>query len=218
MSFDFHHELTTIIPHLRAFARSLTQDADSADDLVQDTIVRAMDACHQFTPGTNFKAWMFTILRNLHVNGLRRKYRTQPLDDVSAALHSVPAGQDSSLEFADLKRALARMSHDQREVLVLVGAAGFSYEEAAAICGCAVGTIKSRLSRARRELMRLMVGGSSTDGTRLAPRQAMRRLRQVSDPRALLDDIDGRARASVGPPAHGRDDRPQRQPPERMAG
>jgi RNA polymerase sigma-70 factor (ECF subfamily) len=218
MAFDFHNELTTIVPHLRAFARSLTQDADSADDLVQDTIVRAMDARQQFTPGTNFKAWMFTILRNLHVNGLRRKYRTQPLDDVSASLHSVPAAQDSSLEYADLRRALAQLSHDQREVLVLVGATGFSYEEAAAICGCAVGTIKSRLSRARRELFRLMVGERAANGGRLPPRQAMRRLRQVGDPLSLLQAGNEETRATARRSGAATEETRQRQGAQRLAG
>ncbi len=157
MTFDIHQEIVGVLPHLRAFARSLTGDADKADDLVQDTVVRALNAAAQFTPGTNFKAWTFTILRNLHVNHLRRrKIQADQRGGVDLDLIPVPATQPSSLEFEDMRRALACLSPEQHEVVLLIGASGFSYEDAARICGCAVGTIKSRLCRARRELARLM--------------------------------------------------------------
>jgi RNA polymerase sigma-70 factor (ECF subfamily) len=160
VQFDFHAELTGAIPHLRAFARSLSGDADRADDLVQDAILRALRAESQFTPGTNFRAWIFTILRNQYVNQLRRrKFVAEPKDGVDLDLLWVPPSQDAKLEFQDFRRALMMLTPDQREILLMVGASGFSYEEAAEICGCAVGTVKSRLSRARRELSRLLNAG-----------------------------------------------------------
>lgn len=159
MAQSFNDELIGTISHLRSFARSLTGDADVADDLVQDAMTRALAAQHQFTPGTNFKAWIFTILRNLHVNNLRRrKFRAEPLDAVSPEMWSVLPRQDAQLEMDDFRRALARLSPEQREVLILVGASGFSYEDAAQICECAVGTVKSRLSRARRDLFKILSG------------------------------------------------------------
>lgn len=159
MTQSFNDELVGTIPHLRSFARSLAGDADVADDLVQDAVTRALAAQRQFTPGTNFKAWIFTILRNLHVNNLRRrKFRAEPLDAVSPEMWSVLPRQDAQLEMDDFRRALVRLSPEQREVLILVGASGFSYEDAAQICECAVGTVKSRLSRARRDLFKILSG------------------------------------------------------------
>ncbi len=156
---EFQRELIANIPHLRAFARFVTQNADHANDLVQDTIVRALRARHQFQPGTNFKAWTFTILRNLHVNNLRRqRLKFDSIEDGALDYFAVAPGQEARLEFQELKRGMAKLSREHREVLILVGASGFSYEEAAEICGCAVGTIKSRLSRARTELYRILVG------------------------------------------------------------
>lgn len=175
MPFDFHAELTMLLPHMRAFARSLTGDADRADDLVQDTILRALKAREQFQPDTHFRAWVFTILRNHWVSQLRRKPFLGPsLDEEGAPELGCPAGQDDVLMLADLRRALARMSADHREVLLLVGANGFSYEEAAAICGCAVGTVKSRVSRARRELLRDLEGlpALAANGPGVAPSAA----------------------------------------------
>lgn len=187
MQFDFHAELTGAIPHLRAFARSLCGDADRADDLVQDAILRALRAESQFTPGTNFRAWIFTILRNQYVNQLRRrKFVAEPKDGVDLDLLWVAPSQDAKLEFQDFRRALMMLTPDQREILLMVGASGFSYEEAAQICGCAVGTVKSRLSRARRELSRLLgagrglarrsefVGGRRGRGAAAAPVKLMR--------------------------------------------
>lgn len=159
MPFDFNAELTLMLPHMRAFARSLAGNADRADDLVQDTILRALKAHAQFHPGTHFRAWIFTILRNHWVSEMRRRPFLGPsLDAEGAPELGRPPDQDDALMLADLRRALARMSPDHRDVLVLVGAQGFSYEEAAAICGCAVGTVKSRVSRARRELLRDLDG------------------------------------------------------------
>lgn len=176
MPFDFHAELTMLLPHMRAFARSLTGDADRADDLVQDTILRALKARAQFQPDTHFRAWVFTILRNHWVSQMRRKpFLGLSLDEEGAPELGCPAGQDDVLMLTDLRRALARMSPDHREVLLLVGANGFSYEEAAVICGCAVGTVKSRVSRARRELARDLEGrpALAAPASRAAPSAAV---------------------------------------------
>jgi RNA polymerase sigma-70 factor, ECF subfamily len=154
---EFRSALVDSIPHLRAFARSLTRNRDRADDLVHDAAVRALAAAEQFTPGTNFKAWIFTILRNLYYNEGRKDHsRNVPFDEATVTEHAIPATQEAALEFCDFRRAFGRLSDAQREVLMLVGASGLSYEEAAKVCNCAVGTIKSRASRAREELTRLL--------------------------------------------------------------
>src|ERR671923_213092 len=158
-SAEFRLALVDSIPHLRAFARSLTRNRDRADDLVHDAAVRALAAAHQFCPGTNFKAWIFTILRNLYYNeGRRDRSKNVPFEEATVAEHSIPATQEVALEFSDFKRAFWRLGEDHREVLILVGASGLSYEEAAEVCNCAVGTIKSRISRARHELAHLLAG------------------------------------------------------------
>ncbi|MGE0733564.1 MAG: sigma-70 family RNA polymerase sigma factor [Alphaproteobacteria bacterium] len=145
------------LSHLRAFARSLTSNREQADDLAHDAIVRALAAAEQFTPGTNFKAWIFTILRNLFYNeGRKRWSRFTSIDDLAGNEPSIPGSQEASLEFCDFRRAFWQLNPDQREVLILVGASGLSYEDAAAVCSCAVGTIKSRVSRARQDLKKMM--------------------------------------------------------------
>ncbi len=154
---EFRSALVDAIPHLRAFARSLTRNRDRADDLVHDAAVRALAAADQFTPGTNFKAWIFTILRNLYYNEGRKDHsRNVPFDEATVTEHAIPATQEAALEFCDFRRAFWQLGEDHREVLMLVGASGLSYEEAATICNCAVGTIKSRVSRARQELTKLL--------------------------------------------------------------
>jgi RNA polymerase sigma-70 factor, ECF subfamily len=141
------------VPKLRAFAISLSGNVDRADDLVQETLVRALANIHSFEPGTNMQAWLFTILRNLFRSEYRKRRRE--VEDVegrySDTLVSQPE-QGSRLELKQMRAALAKLPDDQREALILVGASGFSYEEAAAICGCAVGTVKSRVNRARNRL------------------------------------------------------------------
>jgi RNA polymerase sigma-70 factor (ECF subfamily) len=141
------------IPKLRAFAISLSGNVDRADDLVQETMLRALANIDSFQPGTNLQAWLFTILRNLFRSEYRKRKRE--VEDVdgrySDSLVSAPE-QDSQLEFKELRAALDKLPQDQREALILVGASGFSYEEAAKICECAVGTIKSRVNRARTRL------------------------------------------------------------------
>jgi RNA polymerase sigma-70 factor, ECF subfamily len=145
------------VPSLRAFAISLCGNVDRADDLVQETILRAWANLHSFEPGTNMSAWLFTILRNLFRSEYRKRRRE--VEDADGAyaesLTSLP-DQSSHLEMDEFRRALNNLPADQRESLILVGASGFSYEEAAAICGCAVGTIKSRVNRARTRLSEML--------------------------------------------------------------
>ena len=136
------------VPSLRAFAISLSGNVDRADDLVQETLLRAMANINSFQPGTNMSAWLFTILRNLFRSEYRKRRREVEDTDGSYAetLKSHPE-QQSRVEFEEFREALAKLPPDQREALILVGASGFSYEEAAAICECAVGTIKSRVNQ-----------------------------------------------------------------------
>jgi RNA polymerase sigma-70 factor (ECF subfamily) len=158
---DVEAMLLEVIPHLRAFARSLTRNRDQADDLTHDAVVRALAAIDQFTPGTNFKAWMFTILRNLYYNECRKRWiKSTPIDEMAGDEPSIGPAQESNLEFNDFRRAFWQLNADQREVLILVGASGFSYEEAAAVCNCRVGTVKSRVSRARAELKQILELGT----------------------------------------------------------
>jgi RNA polymerase sigma-70 factor (ECF subfamily) len=152
------------VPSLRAFAISLSGNIDRADDLVQETLLRAIANIDSFQPGTNMSAWMFTILRNLFRSEYRKRRREVEDTDGSYAesLKSHPE-QSSRLEFQEFRAALAKLPPDQREALILVGASGFSYEEAASICDCAVGTIKSRVNRARTRLADLLSIESAED-------------------------------------------------------
>ena len=154
---DINAQILVCLPHLRAFARSLAGDRDRADDLVQSAIQRALAAAAQFTPGTNFKGWIFTILRNVYFSELRRHRHLEiPIDEANLNSHASQPTQMAGLEFGEFRRAFDMLPAEQREALVLVGADGFSYEAAAAVCGVPIGTVKSRVSRARRELGKLM--------------------------------------------------------------
>jgi RNA polymerase sigma-70 factor, ECF subfamily len=159
-SLEFRMALVECIPHLRAFARSLTRNREQADDLVHDAAVRALTAESQFSPGTNFKAWIFTILRNLYYNRWREhRVRSALLEDPALGIERVGPPQEAALKIRDFKRAFWQLGQDQREALILVGASGMSYEEAAAICQCPVGTVKSRVSRARQQLLQPLYAG-----------------------------------------------------------
>jgi RNA polymerase sigma-70 factor (ECF subfamily) len=150
-------EVLAAIPHLRAFATSLTGNRDRADDLVQDTIVRAWANIDRFERGTNLNAWLFTILRNhFHSEYRKRKREVEDADGSYAARLKTHPDQQSHLDFEDFRTALATLPVDQREALLLVGAQGMSYEEAAEICNVAVGTMKSRVNRARSKLALLL--------------------------------------------------------------
>jgi RNA polymerase sigma-70 factor (ECF subfamily) len=149
----FKTELIDLLPSLRAFARSLTHNVAQADDLVQDTLVKALANVERFEPGTNLRAWLFTILRNHYYSQLRKaKREVEDAEGRYAGRIAVRPEQDGTVDLEDFKIAFAQLAPDHREVLTLVGASGCSYEEAAQICGCAVGTIKSRVNRARRKL------------------------------------------------------------------
>jgi RNA polymerase sigma-70 factor (ECF subfamily) len=162
----FRKELVGLIPHLRAFARTLAGDPTSADDLAQDAMMKAWDARASFQMGTNMKAWTFMILRNQFYSEKRRAWRQTQLDQ-EAAERTLIAVDDPEAPVAldELRQSLAMLPPEQREALILVGAGGFAYEEAAEICGCAVGTVKSRVSRARRALQAILEqGGYRRDG------------------------------------------------------
>lgn len=153
----FRRELLETLPHLRAFARALCGRPDFADDLVQETAIRAWTARDRFTPGTNLRAWTFAILRNHYLDQWRRERRHVDYDPEAAEkLLVMEANQEGPLHLSDMENALLKLSPERREAILLIGAAGFSYEEAAQICGCAIGTMKSRVARARVELARLL--------------------------------------------------------------
>ena len=149
--------ILSALPHLRAFAISLTGNVERADDLVQDTIVRGLHFINQFERGTNLQGWLFTILRNqFHTNHRKRKREVEDADGIFASKLSVIPEQGGHLEFEDFRLALAKLSPDQREAILLIGAEGFTYEEAAVICRTKVGTIKSRVNRARTRLAEIL--------------------------------------------------------------
>jgi RNA polymerase sigma-70 factor (ECF subfamily) len=150
-------QILATVPSLRAFAISLSGNVDRADDLVQETLLRALANIHSFQPGTNLSAWLFTILRNLFRSEYRKRKREVEDTDGSFAesLKSYPE-QHGRVELQEFRAALAQLPPEQREALILVGASGFSYEEAADICECAVGTIKSRVNRARGRLAKML--------------------------------------------------------------
>ncbi len=168
--FSFKREMLAALPSLRAFAVSLSRRYDRADDLVQETVMKAWGKQESFQPGTNMRAWLFTILRNEFYSQMRRNGRELPDPDgiFAGNLASHPE-QYGKMDMADFKTALDQLPDDQREAIVLIGASGFAYEEAAAIAGVAVGTIKSRVNRARTKLQELLSvngeGDYGPDGT-----------------------------------------------------
>ena len=180
-------DLVAAIPNMRAFAISLCGNRDRADDLVQEALVKAWNHLDSFQVGTNLKAWLFTILRNAYFSELRKtKREVADSDGLLAARVAVPAEQHAHLDLKDLSNALAELPVDQREALILVGAEGFSYEDAASISGCAVGTVKSRVNRARAKLTELMNASDSdaaevvADDNDERPAKAKRRLASSS--------------------------------------
>jgi RNA polymerase sigma-70 factor (ECF subfamily) len=157
----FKTELLTLIPHLRAFARTLTGDPTAADDLAQDALMKAWDARASFQLGTNMKAWTFMILRNQFYSEKRKSWRQIQLDQEAAERTLVAIDNpEAPVALDELRLGLGMLPAEQREALILVGAGGFAYEEAAEICGCAVGTVKSRVSRARRALQAILDAGA----------------------------------------------------------
>ena len=158
---EFKVQLGQVIPHLRAFGRSLSGSRDLADDLVQETLLKAWAARQRFQAGTNMRAWTFIILRNLYLSQMRRaRFKGEWDDLVADRILAAPASQDKHVELGDMQRALLHLPQPQREALILVGAGGFAYEEAADICQVAVGTIKSRVARGRVALEQILSEGS----------------------------------------------------------
>ena len=157
---QFRQQLTAVLPQLRAFARSLaTGQPEFADDLVQDALLRAWSARSSFRAGTNFRAWIFVILRNLFLSEMRRsKFKGEWNDLTAERLLVSPMHQERHIDLSDMQRALGMLPVGQREALILVGAGGFSYKDAADITGVAVGTVKSRVARARMALEAIMAG------------------------------------------------------------
>jgi RNA polymerase sigma-70 factor (ECF subfamily) len=154
---EFQNDLARLVPNLRAFARSLSGSADQADDLVQETLVKAWNSRESFAPDSNLKAWLFTILRNTFLSERRkRKWELQDVDGEGAAQLSVRGDQLGHMDMLDFQLALDGLPPDPKEALLLIGAEGFSYEEAALMCGCAVGTMKSRVNRARVRLAQVL--------------------------------------------------------------
>ena len=186
-------DMVALVPQLHTFARSLCRDGVRADDLVQEALMRAINNIQRFKPGTNLKAWLFTIVRNEHYSQLRRsKFEAHGMDIELLPEPSVPPDHDGKLELRDLNRALAALSPGQRTALILVSVSGFSYEEAAEICGCAVGTIKSRVARARETLLEMLEG-----------RQPMPEAREGDSDEVGLDDFPvGRHSVERRLPAH----------------
>jgi len=150
-------QLVDHLPALRAFAMSLTREGSAADDLVQDTIVKAWTNMDKFTEGTNLRAWLFTILRNTFYSSRRKtKREVSDSDGIHAARQSTKPDHDGRLAVRDFRAAFLQLPDEQREALILVGASGFSYEEAAEMTNVAVGTVKSRANRGRRKLAELL--------------------------------------------------------------
>lgn len=164
---QFKAELAAMLPHLRAFGRSLCGNPDMADDLVQETMLKAWNARATYIPGpASMRSWAFVILRNCYLSQVRRRKFTGDYDELAAErLLVAPDSQDDSLNLADVQRALLLLPIDQREALILIGAGQLSYEEAAEICDCAVGTMKSRVSRARTALAAILEGGAMPSRT-----------------------------------------------------
>lgn len=161
---SFKAAMLAALPSLRAFAMSLCGRHDQADDLVQETVMKAWARQDDFTLGTNMNAWLFTILRNLFYSQMRKRGReVQDVDGAYSARLGVSPSHDGRMDLADFRKALDALPADQREAILLIGASGFSYEEAASICGCAVGTIKSRVSRARLRLQEALAVSGAAD-------------------------------------------------------
>lgn len=177
----FKRQLAETIPHLRAFARSLCGRPDFADDLVQEAMLKAWGARERFEPGTNLRAWTFTILRNCYLTEMRRNKFVGDYDEgVAERTLQAPMGQEDPLHLADMRRALMALPRERREAILLVGAGGFSYEEAAEICQTAVGTMKSRVGRARAALNEMLEGGN------MPPREGVQK---ISAHESLINDL-----------------------------
>jgi RNA polymerase sigma-70 factor, ECF subfamily len=166
---EFHEQLIALLPKLRIQALALTRNRAAAEDLVQDAVANALAAQDSFTPGTNFAAWMHRILRNRFISTLRKQRETTDIDDVPMSAFSVSGAHEDRMVLKELGRALTRLPSDQREALFMVVLQGLSYEEVASATGCAVGTAKSRVFRARRQLQAWLMGEDRTSIAAAAP-------------------------------------------------
>jgi RNA polymerase sigma-70 factor (ECF subfamily) len=166
---DIKAEITVHIASLRRYARALMRDRSDAEDLMQDALARALSRSHQFKPGTNMRAWLFTILHNIHVNNVRAKVvrpNEVPVEDHEQRL-STPARQDGRIELRDMSRAIETLPAEQRQVLLLVGLEGMKYDEVATVLGVPIGTVMSRLSRAREAVRNRLAEGPAERGPTL---------------------------------------------------
>lgn len=166
---SFHDQVITILPKLRVQALALTRNRASAEDLVQDAVCNALSAQDSFIPGTNFAAWMHRILRNRFISNLRKRRDTTDIDDVPASAFATNAPHEDRLALKELDAAMTRLPTDQREALVMVVVHGMSYEALAEATGCAVGTAKSRVFRARRQLEAWLLGDDERSPSRVSP-------------------------------------------------
>ena len=171
---DFKRALADVAPHLRAFARGLCGCRDRADDLAQEAMLRAWAARDRYAAGTNFKAWTFTILRNSFFSSLRRRKFEQGPVSTDSDVQISRAPQPAHMELLEVQHALSRISPERRQALLLVGAAGMSYDEAADVCACPVGTIKSRVNRARSDLLKILEIGFPAFDAQRAERKSRR--------------------------------------------
>ena len=185
----FKRELAEVVPHLRAFARGLCGRPDMADDLVQETMLKAWAAQDRFEPGTSMRAWTFVILRNVYLTEMRRnRFRGDYDETVAERILVESPSQEEPIHLDDMRRALMALPEERREALLLVGAGGFSYEDAAAICQCPVGTITSRVGRARATISAMLEDGSLPDRDGLRAEDAHA---------AIIAELDGLATPAV---------------------
>jgi len=169
---DIHQEIAVHIPNLQRYARALVRDVVDADDLVQECLTRALAKLHLWREGSSLRAWLFTILHNQYVNNVRRSIRsgtTVEFDEATDLPLKLPATQEKRLELRDLDRALGQLPAEQRAVILLIGLEGMPYCDVATALGIPVGTVRSRLSRGRDTLRRLMDGGTTQPSLPVAP-------------------------------------------------
>jgi RNA polymerase sigma-70 factor, ECF subfamily len=185
----FHDQVIAILPKLRVQALALTRNRAAAEDLVQDAVCNALSAQDSFIPGTNFAAWMHRILRNRFISNLRKRRDTTDIDDLPSSAFACDAAHEDRLALKELSKAMARLPTDQREALVMVVIHGMSYETLAETTGCAVGTAKSRVFRARRQLESWLFGETAEEAVaeaRGTAHPASQRYREGAGPRRAL--------------------------------
>jgi RNA polymerase sigma-70 factor (ECF subfamily) len=181
MTMSFHSQIVAILPKLRVQALALTRHRAAAEDLVQDAVCNALSAKDSFIPGTNFPAWMHRILRNRFISNLRKRRDTTDIDDVPASVFATEAPHEDRLALKELSRAMVRLPADQREALLMVVVHGMSYEALAEATGCAIGTAKSRVFRARRQLEAWLLGDTTPVRNGRVADQGMRLLPAGND-------------------------------------